>query len=486
MSKSSIISPKTQRALVLGGGGSLGAYEVGVLKTMCRKLKEMDKRNHEEDRLLFDIVAGTSIGAMNGAVLVSRYLDTENMEDETERWEEAIKHLEKFWIEDGKGLASNIQTDTLNNLNRWNMDEKWYKQISSVAASKEAARRYYSIQQFLAAETPRVNNPLPARPDFKFIDDANKWVNIHSSKQLKKSIDYFAKRLPIATVFRRNNRREPRLLVFSIDVLEGKTVTFDSYPKANGSRKSEYGEYLKESRTYQHVIKYPGVTLEHVMASGTLPEFYDYAEVPLDQTIKKKNLNNGDNNDIRYFWDGGLLSNTPFRELLQAHKDYWTDVERSNIIPDLEIYIVNLHPSKIDDINPPIDHDGVKDRQNDLNFCDRNSLHDEEMVRLVSNYQDFVTQMKYLAEKAISKTNDPHLVDEFNGILETHIAGKDGNDDNRKFKDLLNGRFKLAKVLRVERKNDADEISGKVADFTQETIKRLIERGEHDASNLFD
>jgi hypothetical protein len=94
--------------------------------------------------------------------------------------------------------------------------------------------------------------------------------------------------------------------------------------------------------------------------------------------------------------------------------------------------------------------------------------------------------MKYLVEKAISKTNDPHLVDEFNGILETHIAGKDGNDDNRKFKDLLNGRFKLAKVLRVERKNDADEISGKVADFTQETIKRLIERGEHDASNLFD
>ena len=98
MSKSSIISPKTQRALVLGGGGSLGAYKVGVLKTMCRKLKEMDKRKHEEDRLLFDIVAGTSIGAMNGAVLVSRYLDTENMEDETERWEEAIKHLEKFLL----------------------------------------------------------------------------------------------------------------------------------------------------------------------------------------------------------------------------------------------------------------------------------------------------------------------------------------------------------------------------------------------------
>ena len=462
---------KLQRALVLGGGGALGAYEVGVLKTFCRKLKEIDKQNHEEDRLLFDIVAGTSIGAMNGAVLVSRYLDTENREVETERWEEAIKHLEKFWTEDGKGLASNIQADTLNNLNRWNMDEEWYKKVSSVAASNEAARRYYSVQYFFGAGTPRVNNPIPARPDSKFVDDEfNKWVNIHSIEPLKKSIHHFARRLPIATTFHKNNRKEPRLLVFSVDVLEGETVTFDSYPKSDGSRKSEYGKYEKESRAYQHVIKYPGITLEHVMASGTLPEFYDYARVPLNQTIKKENMDKEDKNRIRYFWDGGLLSNTPFRELLQAHKDYW---------------IVNLHPSKIDSIIPPIDHDGVKDRQNDITFCDRNSHHDEDMVRLVSNYQDFVIKMRDLTKKAISKTNDPHLEKEFEGILEMSTTYQDGNDDNHKYKDLLNGRFKLAKVLRVERKNDADEIFGKVADFTQETIKRLIEKGEHDASNLF-
>ena len=53
---------------------------------------------------------------------------------------------------------------------------------------------------------------------------------------------------------------------------------------------------------------------------------------------------------IRYFWDGGLLSNTPFRELLRAHEDYWTVIESgNNTIPDLrEVYIVNLHPPKID------------------------------------------------------------------------------------------------------------------------------------------
>ena len=257
--------PSTQRALVLGGGGALGAYEVGALKTLCRKLKEADKENHEEDRLLFDIVAGTSIGAMNGAVLVSRYLETENWEDETKRWEEAIKHLEKFWTEDDKGLASSIQIDTVNNWHRWDIDEEeWYKKVSSVVASKEAARRYYSALYFFGKGTPRVNKPLQARPDFKFFDDEyNKWTNIHTIEPLKESIQTFASLLPIATAFHKNNRKEPRLLVFSVDVLEGETVAFDSYPKSDGSRKSEYGKYDKETGSYQHVIKYPGITIEH-------------------------------------------------------------------------------------------------------------------------------------------------------------------------------------------------------------------------------
>jgi NTE family protein len=31
-----------------------------------------DKENGEKKRLLFDVIAGTSIGAMNGAILVSQ------------------------------------------------------------------------------------------------------------------------------------------------------------------------------------------------------------------------------------------------------------------------------------------------------------------------------------------------------------------------------------------------------------------------------
>ena len=63
---------------------------------------------------------------------------------------------------------------------------------------------------------------------------------------------------------------------------------------------------------------------------------------------------------MRQLWDGNL-SNTPLRELLTAHKTYWMEYlrrDRSNTgggglkgddtmiaqTPELEVYIVNLHP----------------------------------------------------------------------------------------------------------------------------------------------
>ena len=42
------------RALVLSGGGAKGAYEAGAITSLCQKQP-------------FDIVVGTSVGAINGA-----------------------------------------------------------------------------------------------------------------------------------------------------------------------------------------------------------------------------------------------------------------------------------------------------------------------------------------------------------------------------------------------------------------------------------
>ena len=80
--------PDKQRALVLQGGGALGAYEVGVLKVLCKKLAHRKlSSNEEKDRPLFDIIAGSSIGAMNAAVLVS------NVVNRNKTWEDAVKEL---------------------------------------------------------------------------------------------------------------------------------------------------------------------------------------------------------------------------------------------------------------------------------------------------------------------------------------------------------------------------------------------------------
>ena len=50
-----------KKTLVLGGGGSKGAYQVGAYKALV-------ELGHS-----FDLVVGTSIGALNGALMILRF-----------------------------------------------------------------------------------------------------------------------------------------------------------------------------------------------------------------------------------------------------------------------------------------------------------------------------------------------------------------------------------------------------------------------------
>ena len=81
---------KKMRALVLQGGGSPGAFQAGAFKALYEKITREDKENGNEGRPLFDIVAGTSIGAINAAVLVSHV--TEN-----KTWKGSAEKLIEFW-----------------------------------------------------------------------------------------------------------------------------------------------------------------------------------------------------------------------------------------------------------------------------------------------------------------------------------------------------------------------------------------------------
>ena len=48
----------------------------------------------------------------------------------------------------------------------------------------------------------------------------------------------------------------------------------------------------------------------------------------------------------------------------------------------------------------------------------------------------------------------------------------------RTYNDLVEGRFDLQRVVTIEYKDDPDSISNKWADYTKETINKLISDGE--------
>lgn len=98
---------------------------------------------------IFDILAGTSSGAINASI-VSRLVTKRIREAKSERkdqdyeeiWNHAVDKLYKFW----RGLAVESEAERNPFFNqRW----KTYKTFNESAASTEAARRWYSTRQFL-------------------------------------------------------------------------------------------------------------------------------------------------------------------------------------------------------------------------------------------------------------------------------------------------------------------------------------------------
>ena len=81
---------RPHRALVLQGGGALGAYEAGVLKRLAEILRKEDEQNGQSGRPLFDIVAGTSIGAVNASIIVNYVIKNKS-------WDKVENELYKFW-----------------------------------------------------------------------------------------------------------------------------------------------------------------------------------------------------------------------------------------------------------------------------------------------------------------------------------------------------------------------------------------------------
>ena len=101
------------------------------------------------------------------------------------------------------------------------------------------------------------------------------------------------------------------------------------------------------------------------------------------------------NSSVSFFWDGGLLANTPLRQTIIAHRDYWLRVKKlEDKIPRLRYGIINLHPAKQEYL--PSDYDGVVDRKNDIIYHDR-TLFDENIAVIMSDFAALAESLMKLA-----------------------------------------------------------------------------------------
>jgi NTE family protein len=465
------------RALIFQGGGSLGAYEAGAYKAINEDLSAYFRTEGRGNEPIFHIISGTSIGAINAALLVS-YVK------ENKTWEGSGERLVAFW----EYLSTQPSVENIPYFTSyW---DSW-RRLDKRIASGESARRYFSTKEFILKGVPNVFVPKTPLLDNRFFDPSNTWY-IYDNRPLKESLEKFAK-FPISTSFENN---EPRLLLVAVDVQELTPVVFDSYEKEDGTRKSEYGRYgrvkfgrpekdHKNTEEFEHIIRYDdGIKADFVLASCSVPVNYDYTRLHVETRVlvgggQDNNTDTGDNNgppssngnsSLRSFWDGGLLANTPLRQTILAHRDYWHRVRKlEENIPRLRYGIINLHPAKQDYL--PSDFDGVVDRKNDIIFHDRTEF-DENVAVLVSDFIRLAKSLIRLAEeKGVSKEALRKILKEETKAV--YLAtGK-----HWRFDDLLKANVDVDFVVRLERKNDSHTISNKTFDFSKTTIQQLIQDG---------
>ena len=79
---------------------------------------------------------------------------------------------------------------------------------------------------------------------------------------------------------------------------------------------------------------------------------------------------------------------------------------------------------------------------------------------------------------AVQKGASPKEVD---GILNSYATSINTKGKVRKNRELVEGRFRLTKVVRIDRKDDGNEVHDKVFNYSYKTIEELMKAGYHDA-----
>jgi NTE family protein len=299
-------SNKIENVLVFQGGGSLGAFGCGVFKALLKK------------NVKVDIVAGTSIGGINAAIIAGS-VNKEHPEH----------MLEEFWLE----LAEN-SVDLVNPISKWLKDKS---RVDSVRAEKnqlsiadETNSKLHTISSILYGNdkffVPRWRADY-ALKDPQYFNPFNplKWTYLYDhsplANTLEKYIDY--------DKLRPNGSPYARLIITAVNILTAESLIFDSSKQK--------------------------ITAKHILATCGYPS-YNFPWVEVEPGV--------------FAWDGGLLSNTPFSEVIDA----------SPII-DKRLFFVENYPARIERL--PNNLAEVYHRTRDIMFSDK-SQYSIKMSRVIT------------------------------------------------------------------------------------------------------
>jgi NTE family protein len=92
-----------------------------------------------------------------------------------------------------------------------------------------------------------------------------------------------------------------------------------------------------------------------------------------------------------YAWDGGLLSNTPLREVIDASP-----------VSDKRVFLVENYPKSVDAL--PKNLPEVYHRARDIIFSDK-TKHNVTMSRVITRYLEYIEELYGLLENTIDRIN---------------------------------------------------------------------------------
>jgi NTE family protein len=219
--------PFERIALILQGGGALGAYQAGVYQALA------------EANLHPDWVAGISIGAINSALIAGN------------RPERRVEKLREFWETVSAPPFAMPYVAALDG--RDEFTHSVINQVRSWGALVGGAPGFFQ---------PRVP------PPYLYPNGAPEALSYYDVGPLKATLERLVD-------FALINRSAMRFSVGAVNVRTGNFAYFDN-------------------TTYQ-------IRPEHVVASGSLPPGFPPTEI-----------------EGEYYWDGGLVSNTPLEWVLDC------------------------------------------------------------------------------------------------------------------------------------------------------------------------